>query len=113
MEIPLSVACISKSTPAVKQPGVSQQSAIPQPPFLLSRSEQLQEQGVSSEVAERIAAPQRSSTRSIYQAKWALFEKWCRENLVEVSKPSIKQVSDFFMHLFQDLNRRPSTIDGY
>ena len=70
-----SVACISKSTQAVKQPGVSQQSAISQLPCLVSRSEQLQEQGFSSEVAERIAAPQRSSTRSIYQAMWALFEK--------------------------------------
>ena len=37
------VACISKSTQAVKQPGVSQQSAISQPPCLVSRSEQLQE----------------------------------------------------------------------
>ena len=64
-------------------------------------------------MAERIAAPQRSSTRAIYQPKWALFEKWCRENSVDVSKPSIKQVSDFFMHLFQDLNRHQSTIDGY
>ena len=100
-----SVACISKSTQAVKQPGVSQQSAISQPPCLVSRSEQLQEQGFSSEVAERIAAPQRSSTRSIYQAKWALFEKWCRENSVDVAKP-IKQVSDIFMHLFQDLIER-------
>ena len=35
-----------------QQPGVSQQSAIPQPPCLVSRSEQLQEQGFSSEVAE-------------------------------------------------------------
>ena len=77
----------------------------------MSRSEQLQEQGFSTEVAERIAAPQRSS-RTIYQGKWALFEKWCRENSVDVSKP-VKQVSDFFMHLFQDLNRRPCTIDGY
>ena len=108
-----SVACISNSTQTVKQPGVSQQSAISQPSCLVSRSEQLQEQGFSTEVAERIAAPQRSSTRAIYQAKWALFEKWCRENAVDVSKPSVKQVSDFFMHLFQDLNRRPSTIDGY
>ena len=24
-----------------------------------------------------------------------------------------KQISDFFMYLYQDLNRRPSTIDGY
>ena len=45
--------------------------------------------------------------------KWALFEKWCRDNLVDFSTPSVKQVSDFFVYLYQDLNRRPSTIDGY
>ena len=72
-----------------------------------------QEQGFSVEVAERIAAPKRSSTRTIYKSKWALFEKWCRKNLVDFSTPSVKQVSDFFMYLYQDLNRRPSTIDGY
>ena len=65
------------------------------------------------EVAERIAAPQKSSTRTIYQSKWALFEIWCRENSVDFSTPSVKQVSDFFMCLYQDLNRHPSTIDGY
>ena len=64
-------------------------------------------------MAERIAAPQRSSTRTIYKSKWALFEKWCRENSVDFSSPSVKQVSDFFMYLYQDLNRCPSTIDGY
>ena len=85
----------------------------PEPPRLVSRSGQLQEQGFSVEVAERIAAPQRSSTRTIYKSKWALFEKWCRENSVDFSTPSVKQISDFFMYLYQDLNRRPSTIDGY
>ena len=72
-----------------------------------------QEQGFSVEVAERIAAPQRSSTRTICKSKWALFEKWCRENSVDFSTPSVKQISDFFMYLYQDLNRCPSTIDGY
>ena len=62
---------------------------------------------------QRIAAPQRSSTRTVYKSKWALFEKWCRENSVDFSTPSVKQISDFFMYLYQDLNRRPSTIDGY
>ena len=37
---------------------------------------------------QRIAAPQRSSTRTIYKSKWALFEKWCRENSVDFSTPS-------------------------
>ena len=80
--------------------------------LLVSRSGQLQEQGFSVEVAERIAAPQRSSTRTIYKSKWALYEKWCRENSVDFSYPCIMQVSDFFMYLYQDLNRHPSTIDG-
>ena len=65
------------------------------------------------EVAERIAAPQRSSTRTIYKSKWALFEKWFRENSEDFSTPSVKQVSEFFVYVYQVLNRRPSTIDGY
>ena len=83
------------------------------PPSLVSMSGQLQEQGFSVKVAERITAPQRSSTRTIYKSKSVLFEKLCRQNLVDFSTPSVKQVSDFFMYLYQDLNRRPSTIDGY
>ena len=42
-----------------------------------------------------------------------IVEKWCRENSVDFSTPSVKQISDFFMYLYQDLNRCPSTIDGY
>ena len=104
---------VNDSTQTVPQVCVPQLSATSQPPCLVSRSGQLQEQGLSVEVAERIAALQRSSIRTIYKSKWALFEKWCRENLVDFSTPSVKQISDFFMYLYQDLNRRPSTIDGY
>ena len=104
---------VNDPTQTVPQVCVPQQPTTAQPPRLVSRSGQLQEQGFSVEVAERIAAPQRSSTRTIYKSKWALFEKWCRENLVDLSTPSVKQISDFFMFLYQDLNRRPSTIDGY
>ena len=32
---------------------------------------------------------------------------------MDFSTPSVKQVSDFFMYLYQDLNRHPSNIDGY
>ena len=104
---------VDNTPQAVPQLRVPQLPAAPQPPRLVSRSGQLQEQGFSVEVAERIAAPQRSSTRTIYKSKWALFEKWCRDNSVDFSSPSVKQISDFFMYLYQDLNRRPSTIDGY
>ena len=110
---PTTTPSVNDSTQTVPQVCVLQQSATAQPPRLVSRSGQLQEQGFSVEVAERIAAAQRSSTRTIYKSKWALFEKWCRENSVDFSTPSVKQISDFFMYLYQDLNRRPSTIDGY
>ena len=110
---PTAAPSVDNTPQAVPQLRVPQQPAAPQPPRLVSRSGQLQEQGFSVEVAERIAAPQRSSTRTIYKSKWALFEKWCREISVDFSSPSVKQISDFFMYLYQDLNRRPSTIDGY
>ena len=81
-------------------PGVNNFSqTVPQssqPPCLVSRSGQLQEQGFSVKVAQRIAAPQRPSTRTIYKSKWTLFQKWSRENSVDFSTPSVKQISDFF-----------------
>ena len=110
---PTSTTSVKNSSQTDPQLCVSQQSTTSQPPHLVCRSGQLQEQGFSVEVAERIAAPQRSSTRTIYRSRWALLEKWCRENLVDFSTPSVKQVSGFFRYLYQDLNRCPSTIDGY
>ena len=110
---PTATSSVNNSSQTVPQLCVSQPSTTSQPPRLVCRSGQLQEQGFSVEVAERIAAPQRSSTRTIYKSKWALFEKWCRENSVEFSTSSVKQVSDFFMYLYQDVIRRPTTINGY
>ena len=110
---PSTTTSVNNPSQTVPPSCVPQQSTTSQPPHLVSRSRQLQEQDFSVEVAERVAAPQRSSTRTIYESKWALFEKWCRENLVDFSTPSVKQISDFFMYLYQDLNRHPSTIDGY
>ena len=110
---PTSATGVNNSSQRVPQLCVSLQSTASQPPRLVSRSGQLQKQGFSVEMAERIATPHRSSTRTIYKSKWTLYEKWCRENSVNFSTPSVKQVSDFFMNLYQDLNRRPSTIDGY
>ena len=93
---PTSAPGVDNTPQAVPQLRVPQQPAAPQPPHLVSRSGQLQDQGFSVEVTERIADP----------IKWALFEKWCRENSVDFSTPSVKQTSDFFMYLYQDLNRR-------
>ena len=65
---PNSAPCVANTPQAVPQLRIPQQPAAPQPPRLVFRSGQLQEQGFSVEVTERIAAPQRSSTRTIYQS---------------------------------------------
>ena len=83
-EIPLQLP-VSRTVPQLCVP---RQSTASQPPCLMSRSGQLQEQGFV-EVAERIAAPQTSPTRTIYKSKWALIERWCRGNLVDFSTPSV------------------------
>ena len=59
---PTTTPGVNNSAQTVPQLSVAQQSAASQPPRLVSRSGQLQEQGFSVEVAERIAAPQQSST---------------------------------------------------
>ena len=98
---PTPVTSVNSTSQTVLQSGVSQQSTTSEAPCLVSRSIQLQEQGFFVEVADRIAAPQRSSTRTIYKSKLALFEKWCSENSVDFST----KVSYFFMYLYQDLDR--------
>ena len=68
---PTAASSVNNTAQIVPQLCVSQQSVTSQPPRLVSWSGQLQEQGFSVEVAERIAAPQQSSTRTIYKSKWA------------------------------------------
>ena len=69
----------------------------------------LLEQGFSEAVAARIEAPQRGSTRSIYEAKWTIFTKWCLSNQVDFRAPPLKAIADFLLHLFQDRKLQPGT----
>ena len=54
---PTTTSSVNNSSQTVPILGVPQQSTASQPPRLVSRSGELQEQGFSVEVAERIAAP--------------------------------------------------------
>ena len=70
--------------------------------WLLEPRSAIKEQCFSEAVATRIETPQRRSTRSVYEAKGAIFTKWCLSNQVDFRAPPIKSVADFFMYLFQD-----------
>ena len=95
------------------QPGPSQEPVESEPTCLAPRASAIKEQGFSEAVAAQIEAPQRRSTRSVYEAKWTIFTKWCLSNQVDFRAPPLKAIADFLLHLFQEKKLQPSTIDGY
>ena len=95
------------------QPGPSQEPVESESTCLAPRASAIKEQGFSEAVAARIEAPQRRSTRSVYEAKWTIFTKWCLSNQVDFRTPPLTAIADFLLHLFQDKNLQPGTIDGY
>ena len=72
------------------QPDSTQEPVKPKPTCLAPRATAIKEQGFSEAVAARIKAPQRGSTRSVYEAKWTIFIKWCLSNQVDFRAPPLK-----------------------
>ena len=102
-----------QSVDTALQPDPSQKSDESKSPCLAPRATPIKEQGFSEAVASRIEAPQRRSTRSVYEAKLTIFTKWCITHQVDFRSPPIKSVADFLLYLFEDKKLQPSTIDGY
>ena len=103
----------AQSADTALQSDPSQKSDKSKSPCMAPRATKIKEQGFSEAVAARIEAPQRKSTRSVYEAKWTIFKKWCFTNQVDFRSPPVKSVADFLMYLFEDQKLQPSTIDGY
>ena len=95
------------------QPDPAQEPVKPELTCLAPRATAMKEQGFSEAVAARIEAPQRGSTRSVYEAMWTICTKWCLSNQVDFRAPPLKAIADFLLHLFQDRKLQPGTIDGY
>ena len=110
---PTESALHTKPSVSAIQPGPSQEPVESEPTCLAPRASAIKEQGFSEAVAARIEAPQRRSTRSVYEAKWTIFTKWCLSNQVDFRAPPLKAIADFILHLFQDKKLQPGTIDGY
>ena len=90
----------------------TRESAKPKSTCLAPRASAIKEQGFSEAVAAGIEAPQRGSTRSVYEAKWTISPKWCLSNQVDFRAPPVKSIADFLLYLCQDRKLQQSTIDG-
>ena len=102
-----------QSPKATLQSQVPQESGVSESSCVVPSLLQEGQGGFSVEVADRIKAPQRESSRRVYDSRWAIFQKWAQKNQVDVSKPTIPQIADFFNYLFTDKNLKPRTIAGY
>ena len=70
-------------------------------------------QGFSSHVARQAALARRSSSRSGYQAKWAVYRRWCRSEGHSISRPSLLKVADFLFWLRRSRKLSVSAVMGY
>ena len=91
----IALASTAKPPDSTLQSNPSQKSDKPKSPCMAPRATAIKEQGFSEAVATRIEAPQRGSTRSVYEAKWAIFTKWCITNQVDFRAPPVKSVADY------------------
>ena len=70
---PTEPSLLAKSAHTIIQSDSTQESIKPKSTCVAPRASATKEQGFSEVVAAQIEAPQRGSTRSVYEAKWAIF----------------------------------------
>ena len=104
---------LGNSSQTAVQSEVPSKSPIPQSACLASGFKAKSPQKFSKSVAERIKAPQRFSSRRVYESRWTIFESWCKESQVEFEKPPLSSIADFFTYLFNEKNLKSTTIAGY
>ena len=85
---------------ATIQSDSTQESVKRKSACIAPRASVSKEQGFSEAVLARIEAPQRGSTRSVYEAQWAIFTKWCLSNQVDFRALPVKSIANFLLYLF-------------
>lgn len=100
-------------------PLATRQSHIPQQPLpvrstrLASLCQRIRQEGFSEKVAKYAAAPQRDSTRRLYDCHWQSFSHWCGERDTDPSSASISTLAEFLVFLFEVKHFNPRTIANY
>ena len=82
-------------------------------PCMDDLAESLSNRGFSEQVVARVSAPQRESTRRVYQSQFKQFQTWAKSNGVDACHPTVAQISDFLLYLFNVRGFQPGTIQGY
>ena len=103
-QIPL---CLSILPNLLTQPfnQTPQESDKPKPTCMAPRASAIKEQWIE--------APQRGSTRSVYEASQPFLQSGASVIRWILGHPPVKSIANFLIYLFQDRKLQPSTIEGY
>ena len=99
-QAPITTASLASSAKTTFQSEVPSESHVAESACLAPGHHSESLASFSEEVADRIKAPQRPSSRRLYELMWAIFELWCQQNKVVSAEPSISDIAEFFNHLF-------------
>ena len=69
--------------------------------------------GFSKDSAQLMVESRRLSTRKIYQSRWSVYRKWCKDNNVTSSRPTIPKIADFLTWLHKSRKLSPTSVKGY
>ena len=69
--------------------------------------------GFSQKAAEYAAASRRTSTVRTYQSQWKIFTNWASERGHDPFCPSVPQIAEFMIYLFETRSLTPRSIKGY
>ena len=102
-----------RSTQAAPLPPVPSGAAVARASCLETIRGYAREAGFSRAVARHITFARRSSTNLVYQRKWDVYRRWCREHGRSVSNPTIPKIADFLLYLHRSKRLSLSCIEGY
>ena len=112
-QAPITTSSLASSAKTTFQSEVPSESHVSESSCLAPRHHSESLESFSEQVADRIKAPQRPSSRRLYESRWSIFELWCQQNKVVSAEPSISDIAEFLNHLFTVKNLKPATIAGY
>lgn len=61
----------------------------------------------------RLDASRSAATNRVYQSRWVVFERFCRDRDINPWSASAPVVADFLLFCFHERNATPGTINGY
>ena len=99
-QTPIAATSLASSVKTTIQSQIPSESVVSESSCLAPGHHSESLESFSEQVAERIKAPQRPSSRRLYESRWSIFELWCQQSQVVSSEPTISKIADFLNYLF-------------